>query len=117
MNCIKLLSLISILSFGFAFTVNAQTANTTIQNPFETTLVKHKMKVKGAGCKTDLGMIVASVKKLAGVKECTVAKHGATSTLEIEYDSEKVDFKTIKAAIENTGTCMDPNARRYKVSV
>ena len=114
MTFLKVFSFFFFLIFGIGNMAIGQTV--TDQSPFETTLVKHKLKVKGASCKTDLGMIVTNVKKLTGVKSCVIAKRGFTSTLEIEYHSDQVDFKTIKAAIENTGTCEDPNARQYKVS-
>jgi copper chaperone CopZ len=114
MNFLKIFSLFFILSIGFTTAASGQSSST--QNPFETSLVKQKVKVKGASCKVDLGMIVTNIKKLNGVKSCVIAKRGFTSTLEVEYDSDQVDFKTIKAAIESTGTCEDPNARQYKVS-
>lgn len=114
MNLIKTLT-IFLFILGMHFSSTGQT--TADQNGSETSLVKHTVKVKGATCKTDLGMIVDNVKKLEGVENCVIAKRGATSTLEVEYYTTEVDADAIKSAIENTGTCEDPNARRYKVKL
>ena len=112
---IKIFSIAIVLLFGFNPAAFGQTAD--VNNTSETGVMKYELKVKGAGCKTDLGMIVSNVQKLEGVKSCKVVKHGATSTLEVAYHAREVNFKTIKSTIENTGTCEDPDARRYKVKL
>ena len=114
-SIIKIVSVSLILFFGLNNMAIGQSAST--QSTPATGVIKYELKVKGASCKTDLGMIVTNVKKLEGVKACEVIKRGATSTLEVEYLTRKVDFKAIKTAIENTGTCEDPNARKYKVKL
>ncbi len=114
-STIKAFSFVLIFFFGWSQATICQTASA--DNNSETTIVKHQLKVRGASCKTDLGMIVSKVKKLEGVKACEIVKRGAISTLQVEYHSRRVDFQKIKAAIESTGTCEDPDARRYKVKL
>ena len=71
--------------------------------------------VKGITCTKDLGMISDNVKKREGVVQCEVVKKGATSRFKVVFNPALVTEKEIHAAIENTGSCEDPNERPYKV--
>ena len=72
------------------------------------------VKVKNVTCPVDLKMICDNVEKLEGVSACKVAKKGATTKLKVTM-TDAVKKEAIYAAIEGTGTCEDPNDRRYKV--
>ena len=72
-------------------------------------------KVKGITCSTDLKMISANVEKLEGVSTCKAVKNGPTTTFEIVYDPALIEEKDIYAAIQNTGSCENPNERPYTV--
>lgn len=72
-------------------------------------------KVKGITCSTDLKMISANVEKLEGVNTCKAVKNGPTTTFEIVYDPALIEEKDIYAAIQNTGSCENPNERPYTV--
>lgn len=63
----------------------------------------------------DLKMIAANVEKIAGVSSCTAGKQGTTTTFEVEYDALLVAEEDIYAAIQNTGSCENPDERPYKV--
>lgn len=63
----------------------------------------------------DLKMIAANVEKKQGVSSCKPGKQGTTTTFEIQYNPAVVTEKEIFAAIENTGSCENPDARPYKV--
>lgn len=106
---ISLFIILSILACSV--TTTAQTA----QAPAASTIETHTFKVKGATCKTDLGIIETKIEKIEGVKSCELIKRGRISTLEVEYDTAAVDNATIQEAIETCGTCKDPNARKFKV--
>ena len=114
MKLIKSLSLILVIA-GLQITALSQSS--VEQSTANSDLIKQTLKVKGATCKTDLGLIVDNVKKLEGVEKCKVVRRGATSTLEIEYYTTEVDINAIRSAIENTGTCEDLDARKYKVKL
>lgn len=72
-------------------------------------------KVKGITCSTDLKMISANVEKLKGVSTCKAGKTGPTTTFEIAYNPALVTEKEIYAAIQNTGSCENPDEKPYKV--
>lgn len=100
--------------------VTAQTASTNEVTEsveavelLETTV----LKVKGATCSKDLGMIVSNVQKLDGVKSCEVLKHGATTTLEVSYDTNATNLNKIQKTVLTTGTCENPDERRYQVKI
>ncbi|MCI5058726.1 MAG: hypothetical protein MRY83_21620 [Flavobacteriales bacterium] len=76
---------------------------------------KIQTKVKGITCKTDLKMISDNVEKLKGVSSCEASKTAATSIFDIIYDPSLISEKEIYSAIENTGSCENPNEKPYKV--
>ena len=84
--------------------VKAQTTDTTIT-----------VKVKGIGCATDLKMVEANITKLEGIIECKVLKQGATTTFDVQFNTQLASSKDIYAAIEGTGGCENPDDRPYKV--
>jgi len=98
-------------STNFAF---SQTTPTTQQTETVKTI---NVKVKGISCSTDLKMIAANVEKLEGVSSCKTAKKGTTTTFKIKMNAALVTEKEIHAAIENTGSCENPNERPYKVKL
>lgn len=74
-------------------------------------------RVKGITCSTDLKMISANVEKLDGVSACKASKTGPTTTFEIAYNPALVTEKEIYSAIQNTGSCENPDERPYKVKL
>jgi copper chaperone CopZ len=112
MKCIK--------SFVVAFTVLTATTNiafsqtSTTHQPTDS-LKTATVKVKGITCSIDLKMISANVDKVKSVSSCKVGKQGTITTFEVKYNPSLVAEKEIFAAIENTGTCENPDERRYKI--
>tara|TARA_B110000114_G_C15025032_1_gene370533 strand:- start:372 stop:719 length:348 start_codon:yes stop_codon:yes gene_type:complete len=72
-------------------------------------------KVKGITCSTDLKMISANVEKLKGVSTCKAGKTGPTTTFEITYNPALITEREIHTAIQNTGSCENPDERPYKI--
>lgn len=94
----------------------AQTATIdTLKAGDDITITTIKTKVKGITCATDLTMISANVEKLEGVATCKAGKTGPTTTFEIAYNPSLVTEQKIYAAIENTGSCENPDERPYKI--
>lgn len=91
----------------------AQSATEKTQISDTTTIIT--TKVKGITCSTDLKMISANVEKLKGVSSCEAKKTGPTTTFEIAYNPSLITVKEIYAAIQNTGSCENPDERPYKV--
>ncbi len=87
----------------------------TEQEQVSETTKSIKAKVKGITCSTDLKMISANVEKLKGVNSCKDVKAGPTTTFEIAYNPALVTEEEIYAAIQNTGSCENPDERPYKV--
>jgi len=109
-----------IKSFLLAFTVftaatNLAFAQTTPTHQTTDSLNTATVKVKGITCSMDLKMISANVEKLNGVSSCKAGKQGTTTTFEVKYKPALVTEKEIFAAIENTGSCENPDQRPYKV--
>lgn len=109
-----------IKSFLLAFTVftaatNLAFAQTTPTHQTTDSLKTATVKVKGITCSMDLKMISANVEKLNGVSSCKAGKQGTTTTFEVKYKPALVTEKEIFAAIENTGSCENPDQRPYKV--
>jgi len=111
MNLIRIFILVAVtycstLNLVFAQTTKASESNKTIL-----------VKVKNVGCADDLKMICDNVEKLEGVGSCIVEKQGATTKLQVNLNPSLVTEDAVQVAIENTGTCEDPNDRRYKVKL
>jgi copper chaperone CopZ len=109
-----------IKSFVLAFTVLTATTNivfsqTTTANHTTDSLKTATVKVKGITCSMDLKMISANVEKVNGVNSCKAGKQGTTSIFEVKYNPVLVTEKEIFAAIENIGSCENPDKRPYKV--
>lgn len=90
----------------------SQTANTNQSADSTKTIT---VKVKGVTCSMDLKMISANVEKLKGVSSCKTGKQGTTTTFEVKFNPALVTEKEINTAIENTGSCENPDERPYKV--
>jgi copper chaperone CopZ len=107
---IMFLSFISIGVFG-------QDTQDKIQTDVQTQSVKTvKLKVTGLTCSGDLKDIQAEVTKIKGVISCLPAKKpSATTSFEVKYDPALISEKEIRAAIEGTAGCSDPDSRPYKV--
>ena len=113
MKIFKLLMLsIIVLAASSNFAFSQVAAKKSTQKAGETKTIT--VKVKNVTCPVDLKMICDNVEKLEGVSACKVAKKGATTKLKVTMTST-VKKEDIHAAIEGTGTCEDPNDRRYKV--
>lgn len=113
MKIFKLLMLsIIILATSSNIAFAQTTAKKAIQKVEDTQTIT--VKVKNVTCPVDLKMICDNVEKLEGVSACKVAKKGATTKLKVTMTTA-IKKEAIYAAIENTGTCEDPNDRRYKV--
>ncbi len=109
-----------IKSFVLAFTVLTATTNfafsqTTTTYQTTDSLKTATVKVKGITCSMDLKMISANVEKVKGVSSCKAGKQGTTTTFEVKYNPALVTEKEIFAAIENTGSCENPDERPYKI--
>ena len=109
-----------IKSFVWAVIVLIATANSAFSHTttsYQTTdsLKTATVKVKGITCSMDLKMISANVEKLKGVSSFKAGKQGTTTTFEVKYNPALVTEKEIFAAIENTGSCENPDARPYKI--
>jgi len=96
-------------------TTNLTYSQTTSATPQTAVAKTIDVKVKGITCANDLKMIVTNVEKLEGVSSCKTAKKGATTTFQIEMNTTLVTEKEIHVAIEQTGSCENPNERPYKV--
>ena len=86
--------------------------NTTQKNDNQKTIT---IKVKGINCSMDLKMIAANVEKLKGVTSCKSGKMGTTSSFAVIFNPELITEKEINHAIENTGSCENPNEKPYKI--
>jgi copper chaperone CopZ len=104
-----LILLIMLFSTNFAFT------QVMTNNQDSDSLITSTVKVKGITCSMDLKMIAANVESLQGVTNCNAGKQGTSTTFEITYNPAFVKETEIYAAIENTGSCDNPDERPYKV--
>lgn len=109
-----------IKSLVLAFTVLTATTNITFSQSTNTnqqtdSVKTATVKVKGITCSMDLKMISANVEKLKGVSSCKAGKQGTTTTFEVKYNPALVSEKEIFEAIEETGSCENPEERPYKV--
>lgn len=95
-------------------TANSAFSQTT-SNQTTDSLKTVTVKVKGITCSMDLRMISAHVEKVNGVSSCQAGKQGTTSTFEVKYNPALVTKKDIFEAIENTGSCENPDERPYKI--
>ncbi len=107
-----------IKSFILAFivltaTTNCAFAQSTTQQADTTKTVT--IKVKGITCSMDLKMIAANVEKLIGVSSCKSGKMGTISSFEVKFNSVLITENEINTAIENTGSCENPDERPYKI--
>ena len=96
-------------------TANSSFSQTTTTNQTTDSLKTASVKVKGITCSMDLKMISANVEKVKGVSSCKAGKQGTTTTFEVKYNPALVNEKEIFAAIENTGSCENPDERPYKI--
>lgn len=96
-------------------TANSAFSQTTTTNQTTDSLKTATVKVKGITCSMDLKMISANLEKVKGVSSCKAGKQGTTTTFEVKYNPALVTEKEIFAAIENTGSCENPDERPYKV--
>lgn len=96
-------------------TVNSAFSQTTTSNQTTESLKTATVKVKGVTCSMDLKMISTNVEKVKGVSNCKVGKQGTTTTFEVKYNPALVTEKEIFTAVENTGSCENPDERPYKV--
>jgi copper chaperone CopZ len=111
MKFIKLLFFAIIILTATANSSFSQATNSNQTDSLKTATVK----VKGITCSMDLKMISANVEKVKGVSSCKAGKQGTTTTFEVKYNPELVTEKEIFVAIENTGSCENPDERPYKI--
>jgi len=109
-----------IKSIVLAFTVLIATTNIAYSQTTTTTqttdsLKTATIKVKGITCSMDLKMISTNIEKIKGVRSCKTGKQGTTTTFEVKFKPELVKEKEIFAAIENTGSCYNPDVKPYKI--
>ncbi len=96
-------------------TANSAFLQTTTTSQTTDSLKTATVKVKGITCSMDLKMISANLGKVKGVSSCKAGKQGTTTTFEVKYNPASVTEKEIFAAIENTGSCENPDERPYKI--
>ena len=107
---------IIVLAIGFTLASTATFAQSTTEKEQIADSTKTiTTKVKGISCSTDLKIISANVEKLKGVNTCKAVKTGPTTTFEISYNQSLVSEEEIYSAIQNTGSCENPDERPYKV--
>ncbi len=94
---------------------NSAFSQTTTTDHTTDSLKTATVKVKGITCSMDLRMISANLEKVKGVSSCKAGKQGTTTTFEVKYNPASVTEKEIFAAIENTGSCENPDERPYKI--
>jgi copper chaperone CopZ len=105
MNNIKsiiLLFVLVIASTGLAFSQTDSTKTVTL-------------KVKGLNCADDVVSISDNVTKLKGVSSCAAGNPGATTSFTVKFVPARINENEIRAAVENTPGCDDPNQKPYKV--
>ncbi len=112
MKFIQSFALAIILLAATAILAHAQTINT--RQPADS-LMNKTIKVKGITCAMDLKMITANVEKLNGVSGFKAGKQGTTTSFELTYNPALVTLQEVYGAIENTGSCDNPDERPYKV--
>lgn len=83
---------------------------TNSDQPDKKTLV---LSATDMGCKTDCKLVETALYRKKGVKSVKI--EGETIT--IVYNPKKVKPEELQAAVENTGTCEDPNAKVHKVKI
>ena len=96
-------------------TTNIAFSQTTTTHPTTDSIKTATIKVKGINCSKDLKLISDNIDKVKGVSSSKVLKQGTVTTFEVNYNPTLVAEKEIFAAIENTGTCENPDERRYKI--
>ncbi len=69
--------------------------------------------VTGMGCTTDNKMVETALYRKGGVKKVNIKDDVIT----IVFNPNKVKKDELIQAIENTGTCEDPNAKVHKVKI
>ena len=108
------------LVFAFTCTFALSSAAQTSKDPSKTTengtVQKIKLKVSGVTCSGDCKDIEKVVTKLNGVSSVKMlGKPAATSVFEVSFNPAVVSEKEIRAAVESTPGCENPNDRPYKV--
>src|SRR5690554_3245559 len=105
------------LAIAMLLAASTTTFAQSISEEVQTTVTTETLttKVRGITCGTDVKTIAANVEKLEGVSACTPAKTGPTTTYEIAYDPALVTEAEIKAAIQDTPGCKNPNDRPYTI--
>ncbi len=107
LNAGRLLAILSITIF--ANSAEAQTKKDTAKAITSTVT----FTVSDMGCKTDTKMVETALYRKKGVKSVKVEGELIT----VVYNPDKVKPEELKAVIENTGTCEDPNAKVHKVKI
>lgn len=98
-----------IIAFLFAI---AATGMAIAQNDSTKTV---SLKVKGLHCADDVKTISDNVVKLKGVSSCTAGSPGATTSFTVKFQPARLTENEIRAAIENTPGCDNPDEKPYKV--
>lgn len=109
----KLIKSLVVALIVFTATTNIAFAQSTTQKTDSPKTVT--IKVQGINCSMDLKMIAANVEKLKGVTSCKSIKMGTTSSFAVIFNPELTTEKEINNAIENTGSCENPNEKPYKI--
>lgn len=81
-----------------------------VQKTKTDTVVFH---VTEMGCKTDSKMVETALYRKRGVKSVNIVDEEIT----IVYYPDKVKLEDLKSAIENTGTCENPDAKVHKATI
>ena len=69
--------------------------------------------VTAMDCRTDSKMVETTLYRKKGVKSVKTTDDNIT----IVYSPDKIKPEELKAVIESTGTCEDPNARVHKATI
>lgn len=107
--------LVLVMAFILGSTARTLAQSTTDKVTVSETTTTINAKVKGITCSSDLKIISTNVEKLEGVTSCKAGKTGPTTTFKITYAPNLVTDKEIYSAIQNSGSCENPDERPYKV--
>lgn len=97
-----------IISICIFFANQAKASNSN-----DTAVKTETFTVTEMGCATDSKMVEKALYRKKGVKKVQLGDGEIT----IKYNSTLVKREDLIQAIENTGTCEDPNAKVHKVKL
>jgi copper chaperone CopZ len=96
-----------LMALSLIYLTPSITAQTPQANSTQTVL----FTVTEMGCSNDQKILETALYRKKGVKKVKIEGEAVTIT----YNPSKITVEALKLAIENTGTCEDPNDKIHKV--